>query len=365
MSRPVRLAVIGTGMFGLMHLRCYKQLERAGRATLVAAAHGGRDRDRAEARAREFGVRLYDDYRAMLAAEALDGVSIVTPDHLHREMAEAVLSSGRHALVEKPLDTTVAGCAAIIRLAAARGLLVQVDFHKRYDPYHIELAALVRAGRLGRVLYGYAHMEDRIEVPADWFPHWAPSTSPAWFLGVHFYDLARWVLGSEPVRVNATGSKVLLAARGIDTYDAIQARVDFADGASVSFDTSWILPRGFEAIVNQGIRLVGTAGLMEVDTQDRGARSCLEGEGMRTHNLGFFQEVPAPGGGTTYRGYGLDSIAHFVDNIAYLLDGGALAALAGSYPDGTDGLAATRIAAAVHESLDHGGTPVTLDAPTG
>ena len=62
MSTPVRLAVIGTGMFGLMHLRAYKQLERAGRAVVVAAAYSGRDRARAEMRAREFGVRLYDDY---------------------------------------------------------------------------------------------------------------------------------------------------------------------------------------------------------------------------------------------------------------------------------------------------------------
>jgi predicted dehydrogenase len=362
MSTPVRLAVIGTGMFGLMHLRAYKQLERAGRATLVAAAHAGRDRARAELRAREFGVRLYDDYHAMLDAEELDGVSIVTPDFLHREMAEAVLASGRHALVEKPLDTTVEGCDALVRLAAASDLLLQVDFHKRYDPYHIELASYVRTGKLGQVLYGYAHMEDRIEVPTTWFPHWAAQSSPAWFLGVHFYDLVRWALDSEPVRVTATGSRVLLASRGIGTYDSIQAKVEFASGASVTFDTSWILPHGFEAIVNQGVRLVGTAGMMEVDTQDRGARSCIEGDGMRTHNLGFFQELTAPGGGTIYRGYGLDSIVHFADNIAYLKGGGTLGSLAGTYPDAGDGLAATRIAAAVHESLEHRGAPITIDA---
>ena len=51
MAEPVRLGVIGTGVFGLMHLRCYKQLERAGRAVLVAAAYSGRGRNRAEMRA--------------------------------------------------------------------------------------------------------------------------------------------------------------------------------------------------------------------------------------------------------------------------------------------------------------------------
>lgn len=360
MAEPVRLGVIGTGVFGLMHLRCYKQLERAGRAVLVAAAYSGRGRNRAEMRAREFGLRLYDDYHAMLQREDLDGVSIVTPDFLHREMAEAALQAGRHILVEKPLATTVDGCEAIQRAAAQRGLLVQVNFHQRYDPSHIELATLVRSGRLGQALYGYAHLEERIEAPTTWFPRWAGHSSPAWFLGVHLYDLARWALDSEPVRVAATGAKIVPVARGIDTYDSVQARVEFANGATVTFDTSWVLPHGFEALDNQGIRLVGSAGLIEVDAQDRGVRSCVDGDGMRTYNPSFFQETTAPGGGAVYRGYGLDSIAHFVDNVAYLKDGGSLGGLAGSYPDAADGLAATRVAAAAHESLDHRGALISL-----
>jgi hypothetical protein len=44
---------------------------------------------------------------------------------------------------------------------------------------------------------------------------------------------------------------------GIDAYDAVNAKVHFDGGASVSFDLSWILPDGFEAIVNQGIYFTG------------------------------------------------------------------------------------------------------------
>ena len=84
---------------------------------------------------------------------------------------------------------------------------------------------------------------------------------------------------------------------------------------------------------NQGIRLVGSAGLIEVDAQASAAYApARDRAGMRTYNPAFFQETMAPGGGTVYRGYGLDSIAHFVDNVAYLKDGGSLGGLAGVVP---------------------------------
>ena len=60
-----------------------------------------------------------------------------------------------------------------------------------------------------------------------------------------------------------------------------------------------------------------------------------------------------------YRGYALDSIAHFVANVAHLKAGGSLGSLSGTYPDASDGVAATKVAAAVHESLDRYGTPIT------
>ena len=158
--------------------------------------------------------------------------------------------------------------------------LLQVDFHKRYDPDHQAIERRVQAGELGDVLYGSVYMEDRIEVPSEWFPHWAPNSSPAWFLGVHFYDLVRWIVKSEVKSVYATGTKnTLLKDYGVDTYDCVNAKVDFVNGASFVFDTSWILPKGFEAVVNQAVRIVGTKGVFECDSQDRGSRSCIASRG--------------------------------------------------------------------------------------
>jgi predicted dehydrogenase len=349
---PVRIAVVGAGKFGQTHLDVFAQLGDRG-VELAAIAEA--DPARAEALRARYGIPVYGDHREMLEMVPIDAVSVATPDHLHRAIVVDAAAAGKHVLVEKPLDVTVEGAEAMVRAARTAGVLLQVDFHKRYDPDHQAIERRVRSGDLGDILYGSVHMEDRIEVPAEWFPHWAASSSPAWFLGVHFYDLVRWILKSEARTVYATGTKAtLLRDRGINTYDCVNAKVDFVNGAAFSFDTSWILPKEFEAIVNQGLRIVGTNGVFECDSQDRGTRSCIGGEGMATYNNNFKREAVDRTGRRVLRGYGVESIEDFAGNVAFLKAGGRLADLGGVWASGKDGLETTRIAVAVHESLATG-----------
>lgn len=354
----VRIGVIGGGKFGVVHLRTMQQLQWDGVAELVAICRQNPEALRQQAA--EFGATGYTDYRQMLAKERLDAVTICTPDHLHREMALAAIERGLHVLVEKPLDTTVEGCQQIVDAANARGVLLQVDFHKRYDPEHRAVERAIRQGRMGRILYGYAWMEDRIEVPVDWFPHWAGASSPAWFLGIHFYDLVRWLIKSDAAEVYAQARKDKLKNElGIDAFDSISAHVTFQNGAQFAFQNSWILPRSFEAVVNQGLRLVGTEGLWEVDSQARGSQSCLQDTGMQTWNSNANREYEDKQGRLRLGGYLIESIEDFVRNVAFLQNGGTREQLAGRYPSGEDGIEATRIAEAVHRSIETG-APVRL-----
>jgi predicted dehydrogenase len=350
----VRVAVVGAGKFGQVHLDVFTQLSYTGAAELAAIAEANPNRAE-ELRAQYPACPVYADFRQMLKKETLDAVTVATPDHLHREIAVEAAKAGKHVLVEKPLDVTVEGAAEMVRAAKDAGVLLQVDFHKRYDPDHQTIERRVRAGELGDILYGSVYMEDRIEVPSEWFPHWAPASSPAWFLGVHFYDLVRWIVKSEAKSVYATGTKnTLLRDHGIDTYDCVNAKVDFENGAAFVFDTSWVLPKGFEAVVNQAIRVVGTKGIFECDSQDRGTRSCLRGEGMTTYNNNFKREELDKAGRKRLRGYGVESIEDFASNVAFLKKGGSVHDLKGCWASGEDGLEVTRIAVAVHESMKTG-----------
>jgi len=257
----------------------------------------------------------------------------------------------------------------MIDVAEANGCLLQVDFHKRFDPSYRELRSLILQGCLGDIEYGYAHIENRLEVPLNWLGEWVDRSSPNWFLGVHMYDLVRFVTALEVSGVAATGFRNKLKSLGIDTFDSIQAKLMLENGGSFSVDMSWILPDGHEAIVNQGFRLVGSEGMMELDSQYRGVRGCLkqptdsrscEESGMQTWNLEFFRERQDAKGQSLYGGYGIESIGDFVCNVNNLLNGASFQELKGQYAGGCDGLEATRIAAAVDTSVELKGEQIRL-----
>lgn len=360
-----RFATIGGGTFGEMHIRALTQRARMGDVEFVGVAD--LSEEVRAGRADKYGVATFESAQELIETTRPDAVTVATPDHLHRDIVVDCLERGIHVLVEKPMDVEVDGCRAMVAAAKENERLLQVDFMKRHDLYHLELKRVIDGGGVGDVQYGYAWMEDRIEVPRDWLPGWASNSSPAWFVGVHYYDLIRWVVGRDAVAVTATGVATKLKSLGVDTHDSIQAKIIFPGGVSFTVDTAWHIPDGNEAIVNQGIKVVGSDGWLTVDSQDRGTRGCVrptpgDPASMITPNLGFFKEG-LEGGVPRYWGYAIDSIETFVGNVQGLVaDTTSLTDLAGTYPSGVDGMEVTKIAVAVHESVARGGEIVDLDS---
>ncbi len=356
-EKRVRVGVIGGGTWGNYHLLAARQLEAEGKVSLVAIAD--EYEPTAEKQAQAFGIKKYTDYRQMIQDEDLDAVTIATPDHLHRAVAMYAMQQGKHVLIEKPLDLTTAGCREMVACAESQQLLLMVDFHKRYDTYNQDIMFKVRSGQIGTPYHAYAYMEDKITVPLKMLRNWAGHSSPFWFIGVHKLDLLRWVTGLNPVSVSAHGRKGKLLSEGIDTYDSVSAWITFEDGFTCTIDVNWIVPEGFEALVNQGLRLVGSEGIVEIDGQDRGLRYSTTAGGTVTPNLGALVSQASLLGYQAVSGYYVDPIKDFYLNIWFLKHGGTLEQLSGRYPSGVDGLWATHTAEAVQKSILEG-RPVEL-----
>lgn len=354
----VRVGVIGGGTWGNHHLLAARQLEAEGKAALVAIAD--EYEPTAEKQSQAFGIKKYTDYQKMIQDESLDLVTIATPDHLHRAVALYAMQHGKHVLIEKPLDLTTAGCREMVACAEDARVLLMVDFHKRYDANNQDVMLKVRRGQIGAPYHAYAYMEDKITVPLTMLRSWAGHSSPFWFIGVHKLDLVRWITGLNPVQVTAHGRKGKLQAEGIDTFDSVSAWITFEDGFTCTIDVNWIVPAGFEALVNQGLRLVGSDGMVEIDGQDRGLRYSTSKDGTTTPNLGAFVDQETLLGYRAVSGYYVDPIKDFLLNVYYLKQGGSLDQLSGRYPSGMDGLWATQTAEAVQMSILEG-RPVALD----
>ncbi len=347
----LKIGVVGAGTVGETHLMVFKDMESSGKIQLACLAEP--QQERREKFEKQYNIPGYADHRKMLEEEQLDGVTVATPDHLHFAVVNDILDQSISCLVEKPLDVTVPGSQALAQKAAEKGVLLEVDFHKRFDPYHIEMRESYLEGKFGDVEYGYAWMEDQLWVPQKMLRAWSEHSSPVWFLGVHMVDLVRWIMDNpDPVSVYATGSRSKLKSVGIDTWDAVQAHVSFNNGAHITFNNCWILPDAFEAVVHQGVKLVGTEGIFECDSQYRGGRGCLKGESMKTWNLGIKHRQRDKHNNTIWRGYFHASIADFAENLIFLDEGGTLEQLQGLYPSAQEGAVITQIACAVHESLE-------------
>lgn len=350
-KKTLNFGVIGAGRFGTHHLNAFHQLERSGGLKLTAMADI--NTHVLQQYGKEFNINAYLDYKKMIDEEKLDAISVATPDHLHGDIILYALEHGLHILVEKPLEIGVDKAKKIVELAKSKNLLLQVDFHKRYDPFHLEIKQQLDKQKIGNLLYGYCYMEDKIIVPSKWFPHWAHESSPVWFLGTNFIDLIYWLTQSRAVFVYAKGQKGKLSSNGIDTYDSIQAMITYENSAVISYNFSWILPVQFPSIVNQGFRLIGTEGIIEADSQERGTISCYSSEpGMTIHNSGFIYKTENPNGTSQYKGYGITSIQHFAQNVQYLYNGGNIEDLKGTYPSGEDAFEVTRVGQSIHRSLE-------------
>ena len=332
MNKVLRVAVVGAGIYGIHHIDAYLQNKRT---ELVAVCDlSEKIRKSVEDRYR---IKTYSNLVEMLEKEKLDAISIATPDAYHVQPAMEALKRGLHILVEKPLATTYDDGLKMVNLAKEKGLLLGVDFHKRWDPVAINVREYLQKSKAFPIR-GYMSMDDIIAVPTEWF-NWGSHSTPIDFLGSHCVDLMRYYMGCEVKQVYATGVKKLLPSKGVDTYDSIQALITFENGCTWTLENSWVLPNGF-AKANDGKTFILTSeDFIRIDSQDRGLQIFNE-QKMKTPNVFFFNNF----NGKQF-GFGIEPINDFVDSV---LDGKPLLA------DGIDGLKALQITNAILESVRTG-----------
>jgi len=114
--------------------------------------------------------KTYVDYRELLANKDIDAVYIMTPEHLHRDMAIAALNAGKHVYLEKPLAHTVEEAQEIMRAVAKSKSVIQVGTQNRSNSLYQMAKTMISQGVIGDCHY----------VRAFWYRNALPSGAPAW-----------------------------------------------------------------------------------------------------------------------------------------------------------------------------------------
>jgi predicted dehydrogenase len=259
MGDTVRAAVIGAGIWGQNHALVYNDYHRSELKAVCDL-----DPSRGKEVADRFGCHFTTDIESIAHDQEIDTVSVTTPDHAHYDPVMTMVKAGKNVIVEKPFTTDVEQAIQLYDAASQWDKKFMVDFQMRWNPSYMVVKEAILQGELGKPHMGYARLSDAIDVAENWLT-WSAQSGPHWFLFPHTMDIMRWCFDQEPVEVYAAGSRGVLADRGIDTFDAIQAQVRFSDGAFATFETSWIVPNSSPSVIDAYFSLYGTEGKVELD----------------------------------------------------------------------------------------------------
>ncbi|MCD2184214.1 inositol 2-dehydrogenase [Rhizobium sp. GN54] len=319
----VRFGLLGAGRIGKVHA---KAVSGNPDATLVAVADAFPSA--AEAIAAQYGcaVRTIDEIEA---AGDVDAVVICTPTDTHADLIERFCRAGKAVFCEKPIDLDVERVRACMKVVKETNGKLMVGFNRRFDPHFMAVRAAIDAGRIGDVEMVTITSRDPGAPPVDYIKR---SGGIFRDMTIHDFDMARFLLGEEPVAVTATAAVLVDKAIGAaGDYDSVSVILQTASGRQAIISNSRRATYGYD----QRIEVHGSKGMVAAENQRPVSIEVATGDGYTRPPLhDFFM--------TRYTEAYANEIAGF---IASLEKGAPLA------PSGADGLAALVIADAALASV--------------
>jgi predicted dehydrogenase len=257
MTKPkLRIGLIGSGFMGKAHAFGYSTAARVFDLPydLELDALADINDESAAKAAKTLGfARSTSDWRSLVSSPDIDAVNITAPNALHKEMALAAISAGKHVYCEKPLAPLAADARGMAEAADAAGVKTQVGFNYLCNPMLRLAREIIEAGELGEITsYRGVHAED----------YMADATGPFTFrhdpvgggaladLGSHALATAEFLLNSTAGPITEVmGDCVTVVSerpdgkggrRRVEVDDIGRAFLRFASGATGSIEGSWV-----------------------------------------------------------------------------------------------------------------------------
>jgi len=220
------IALIGAGTIARVHAQAIAEI---GNARLVGVC------DTSEPACRSLATELggldwTGDLDEMLARDDLDVVSICTPSGTHADLAVKAARAGKHLIVEKPLDITLAQADRIIAAARENGVKLAGIFPYRFRMGACKAKEAIEQGRLGRLVLADAYVKwyRSQDYYRGWHGTWALDGGGALInQSIHTIDLLQWLAGP----VDTVYGHTATLGHEMETEDTASAVLTFASGA--------------------------------------------------------------------------------------------------------------------------------------
>jgi UDP-N-acetyl-2-amino-2-deoxyglucuronate dehydrogenase len=253
-NRKIRFGIVGCGAIGPTHAGALAQMPDV---ELVAVAdlipH------RAKAVAEKFGVsKIFADQQELFNDPTVDVVILCTPSGIHGHGAVAAMTAGKHVVVEKPMEISVAACDRMIAAQRSTGKLLTVISQHRFDAASMRVKDIIQSGKLGKIILATADVKwwrtQKYYDEGDWRGTFALDGGGAVMnQGIHTVDLLQWLAGE----VESVFARTRTAAHErIEVEDVAVSTWTFKNGAIGSYVASTSVFDGLPVRID----LVGTEG---------------------------------------------------------------------------------------------------------
>ena len=325
----LKICQFGAGRIGKIHA---DNIARNPRTQLVAVVDV--HRESAEDLAKQHGAAVGE---GLAALDGADAVVIASSTDTHADLIEAAAKAGKAIFCEKPIDLDSARVEGCLDIVAQSGVPLALGFNRRFDPSFEAVHAGIAEGRIGKVELVAITSRDPGPPPASYI-----RVSGGLFrdMMIHDFDIARWLLGEEPVEIYATASNLVDPAIGAEgDVDTAVVTLKTAGGAIAQISNSRRAVYGYD----QRVEAFGSLGMLRAENRAATTVEYAGADGVvRDKPLHFFLERYAD----AYR----RELDDFIDAV---LEGRAPRA------GGEDGKRALLLADAAWESVKTG-VPVRL-----
>ncbi|MFK5973880.1 MAG: Gfo/Idh/MocA family oxidoreductase [Flavobacteriaceae bacterium] len=252
-NKKFGFGIVGAGTISHFHARAIAKIKNAQLSGIYNSSKAKSDQF-----AKKYQCTSYSTLDEMLSRPEIDIVCICTPSGIHLEPAIASIKSGKHCIIEKPLEVTVERCDQIIEAARKAGVAVGVIFPSRFYEASMQLKKALDENRFGALTLGDTYVKwsrtPEYYQSGKWRGTWKYDGGGALMnQGIHSVDLLQWFMG--PV-ASVQSVSANIRHKDIEAEDTIVSTLKFKNGALGTIECSTgVFPGSLKRV-----EIMGTSG---------------------------------------------------------------------------------------------------------
>ncbi|RMF33123.1 MAG: inositol 2-dehydrogenase [Alphaproteobacteria bacterium] len=253
----LRIAILGCGRIGRMHAANVARHPDTALA-MVYDMHA----PSAEEVAAAHGVPAASSADDVFASGEVDAVLVASVTDTHADYIEKAVAAGKPVLCEKPIDLDLARVNACAARIAGSDVPIQIGFNRRFDPGHRAARDACLAGEIGDLQQVIITSRDPGMPPRSYYEVAGGLLRD---MTIHDFDLARYMLGEEPVEVFAMAGRMIDPALmdELDDHDTAMILMRTASGRQCHINNSRSAVYGYD----QRVELMGSNGMLISDNR--------------------------------------------------------------------------------------------------